>query len=42
MVDLSYWINEVVRLVQEEGYNIRKACYRVKLRKARYEQNNNG
>lgn len=35
---LSYWLDEVVRLVQEEGYLIRKACYKVKLRKEHFEK----
>lgn len=34
---LKYWIDEVVRLVQEENYSIRKACYKVKLRKEKFE-----
>lgn len=34
---LKYWLDEAARLVQEEGYSIRKACFRVKFRKERFE-----
>lgn len=34
---LKYWINEVVRLVQEGNYGIREACLKIKLRKEHYE-----
>ncbi len=33
----KYWIDEIVRLVQQENYSIRKACFRVRIRKERYE-----
>lgn len=34
---LKYWLDEAVRLVQQEGYSIREACFRVKLRKEKFE-----
>lgn len=34
---LRYWVDEVIRLVQQENYSIRKACLKVKSRKEHYE-----
>lgn len=37
---LKYWIDEVVRLVEEENYSIKEACIKVKSRKEHYENEN--
>lgn len=34
---LKYWLDEVVRLVQEKNYGIREACLKIKSRKEHYE-----
>lgn len=34
---LRYWLDEAVRLVQQEGYSIREACFRVRIRKEKFE-----
>lgn len=40
-MNLNDWADEVVRLVRENNWTIRKACLRVKFMKARYEKDVN-